>query len=100
MREISLSRAADSSSPLRGDLSNLPPLLVQASEAEMLFDDARRYVSKAQAAGSPVELQSWPHMVHVWQIFVPELTEANDAFDNIAEFFDTVETAGETESSA
>jgi monoterpene epsilon-lactone hydrolase len=78
-------------SPLRGNLAGLPPVLVQASESEMLFDDARRYVAKAQAAGSPVELQSWPHMVHVWQIFTPELPEANDAYDNIAEFLDTAE---------
>jgi monoterpene epsilon-lactone hydrolase len=78
-------------SPLRGDLSGLPPVLVQVSEAEMLFDDARRYVSKAQAAGSPVVLQSWPHMVHVWQIFVADLPEARDAFDNIAEFLASVE---------
>ncbi len=78
-------------SPLRGDLSGLPPVLVQVSEAEMLYDDARRYVTKAQAAGSPVVLQSWPHMVHVWQIFNPELPEANHAYDNIAEFLESVE---------
>lgn len=78
-------------SPLRGDLSGLPPVLIQVSEAEMLFDDARRYVTKAQAAGSPVVLQSWPHMVHVWQLFTPELPEANHAYDNIGEFLATVE---------
>lgn len=78
-------------SPLRGDLSGLPPVLIQVSEAEMLLDDARRYVTKAQAAGSPVVLQSWPHMVHVWQIFTPELPEANQAYDRIAEFLSEVE---------
>jgi acetyl esterase/lipase len=82
-------------SPVRGDLSGLPPVLVQVSEAEMLFDDARRYVSKAQAAGSPVVLQSWPHMVHVWQIFTPELPEANHAYDNIAAFLASVEGSAE-----
>jgi monoterpene epsilon-lactone hydrolase len=78
-------------SPLRGDLSGLPPVLVQVSEAEMLFDDARRYVAKAQAAGSPAILQTWPHMVHVWQIFTPELPEANQAYDKIGEFLVSVE---------
>jgi acetyl esterase/lipase len=87
-------------SPLRGDLSGLPPVLVHVSEAEMLLDDARRYVSKAQAAGSPVELQSWPHMVHVWHIFSPELPEAEDAFENIAEFLQTVEQGGEHKEAA
>ncbi len=35
-------------SPVYGDLSNLPPVLVQASEAEMLLDDSRRYVNRAR----------------------------------------------------
>jgi acetyl esterase/lipase len=87
-------------SPLRGDLSGLPPVLVHASEAEMLLDDARRYVAKAQAAGSPVELQTWPWMVHVWHIFSPELPEAEEAFDNIAEFLETVAQLDEVEQAA
>jgi acetyl esterase/lipase len=73
-------------SPLRGDLSRLPPVLVQASEVEMLFDDSRRYVNRAQAAGSPVHLQCWGHMVHVWQIFNPELPEAREALAEIGKF--------------
>jgi len=77
-------------SPLRGDLSRLPPVLVQASEVEMLFDDSQRYVNRAQAAGSPVRLQRWNHMVHVWQIFNPELTEAREALAEIGKFLDTV----------
>jgi len=73
-------------SPLRGDLSRLPPVLLQASEVEMLFDDSRRYANRAQAAGSPVRLQRWNHMVHVWQIFNPELPEANQALAEIGKF--------------
>ncbi len=75
-------------SPLFGDLSNLPPILVQASEAEMLLDDARRYVYKACAAGSPVKLQTWPDMVHVWQIFDPELPQAAEAWTEIGSFLE------------
>jgi len=77
-------------SPVRGDLSRLPPVLVQASEIEMLRDDARRYVNKARAAGSPVRLQTWNHMVHVWQIFNPELTEARDALAEIERFLSAI----------
>ena len=73
-------------SPLRGDLSRLPPVLVQASEIEMLRDDARRYVNRARAAGSPVRLQCWNHMVHVWQIFNPDLAEARAALAEIGKF--------------
>jgi acetyl esterase/lipase len=73
-------------SPVFGDLSRLPPVLVHASEAEMLVDDSRRYVNKAAAAGSPVTLQTWSHMVHVWQIFYPELTEGREAMEEIRKF--------------
>lgn len=73
-------------SPVFGDLSNLPPTLVHASHAEVLFDDAKRYVNKAVAAGSPVKLQSWEHMVHVWHIFYPKLEGARDAWDEIERF--------------
>jgi len=73
-------------SPVFGDLSHLPPLLVQASEAEMLLDDSRRYVGKAVAAGSPAKLQTWQRVVHVWHLFDPELTEARQAFEEIGRF--------------
>jgi acetyl esterase/lipase len=73
-------------SPLLGDLGGLPPTLVQASEAEMLLDDARRYVYKASAAGSPVKLQTWTQVVHVWQIFDPHLPQAAEAWSEIGKF--------------
>lgn len=73
-------------SPVFGDLAGLPPVLIQASEAEMLRDDARRYANRAAAAGSPVTLQTWNHMVHVWQIFHPELAEGREAFEEIRRF--------------
>lgn len=80
-------------SPLHGDLANLPPTLVQVSEAEMLLDDARRYVNKARAAGSPARLQSWPGLLHVWQILNPEVPEAVEAFAQIGDFIRSVEAA-------
>jgi len=75
-------------SPLLGDLAGLPPTLVQASEAEMLLDDARRYAYKAVASGSPVKLQTWADVVHVWQIFDPQLPQANEAWLEIGQFFE------------
>jgi len=77
-------------SPLRGSLADFPPILVQASATEMLLDDARRYAAKAQATESPVVPPPWPDMVHVWQMFTPELPEAEEAYANIAEFLDGV----------
>ncbi len=73
-------------SPVYADLAGLPPVLVQASEAEMLRDDARRYANRAAAAGSPVTLQTWNHVVHVWQVFHPDLPEGREAFEEIGRF--------------
>ncbi|WP_417545912.1 alpha/beta hydrolase [Marinobacter sp.] len=78
-------------SPLLGNLANLPPTLIQASDSEMLLDNARRYASKAKAQGSKVVLHTWPGMVHVWQIFTPVLPEAEEAFDDIESFIKEIE---------
>jgi acetyl esterase/lipase len=73
-------------SPVYADLSRLPPVLVHASHTEMLRDDAIRYANRAVAAGSPVNIQTWNHMVHVWHIFHPELAEAREAMEEIRKF--------------
>lgn len=78
-------------SPIQGDLSGLPPTLIHASEAEVLLPNVLRYIDKAHAAGSPVALQTWPNMVHVWHLFTPLLPEAEAAFQDIAAFLDRVE---------
>lgn len=77
-------------SPVFRNLDNLPPTLVQASEAEMLFDDGRRYVNRAVSHGSPAKLQTWQHVVHVWHMFYPQLPEAAEAWDEIEKFMQEV----------
>jgi monoterpene epsilon-lactone hydrolase len=74
------------SSPLFGDLAGLSPTLVQATDCELLVDDARRYVNKARSQGTPAELQVWPGMVHVFQMFGHVVPEANEALDKAADF--------------
>lgn len=80
-------------SPVYGDLARLPPVLVHVSECEMLLDDGRRWVERARAVGTPARLQVWSHMVHVWQLFNPELPEANQALGEIAKFLAAAERA-------
>lgn len=80
-------------SPLRGRLHGLPPTLIHVSESELLLENAQRYVEKARASGSPVELKTWPDMVHVWHLFTPLLPEAEEAFEHIGAFLNRVERA-------
>lgn len=74
-------------SPLRGDLSQLPPTLLQVSESEMLRDDSLRYYRKARGSGSPVTLQRWANCDHAFQTFLDsDVPEADHALSLIAEF--------------
>ena len=73
-------------SPLRGDLSGLPPVLLQASTTEMLLDDSARYHHKALEEGADVEFETYANMPHVWHLFYPELPEARIALQHIADF--------------
>lgn len=71
-------------SPIFANLSDLPPILIQASDTEMMVDDARRYTNKARSQGSDVHLQTWSNMLHVWHLF--DLEEADEAYTEIGKF--------------
>lgn len=63
-------------SPLYGDFTELPPLLICASSTEMLLDDATRCASKAEHAGVEVTLHIGQNMVHIWPLYADRLPEA------------------------
>lgn len=71
-------------SPLFGALRGLPPTLVQVGEHECLLDDARCLAAGLRAAGVPVELEVWPRMVHVWQLYAGILPAGERAIASIA----------------
>ena len=73
-------------SPLYGDLVGLPPTLIQVGSDEILLDDAVRMTERLRAAGCRVELEIWPRMPHVWQLFAPVLPEARQAVARIGAF--------------
>lgn len=73
-------------SPLYGDLGSLPPLLIQVGDRETVLDDSVLFADKARAAGVDVELEVWDGMVHVFQMFGAELSEAHQAIASIAGF--------------
>lgn len=73
-------------SPLYGDLAGLPPLMLQLGDAEILYDDSLRFADKARSAGVTVELDVWPEMPHVFQMFAPFLPAAGRALEGIGAF--------------
>jgi acetyl esterase/lipase len=75
-------------SPLFGDLSGLPPTLIQVSGCEVFLDDAVRYVNKANEQGSSAELQIWRHTLHAWQVL--DSPESREALERAVAFVDAV----------
>lgn len=73
-------------SPLFADLHGLAPLLIQVGGCEILLDDALRLAEKAGEAQVPVQLQVWPGLWHVWQLFAGKMPEADAAVAAIVAF--------------
>jgi len=73
-------------SPVLADLHGLPPLLIQAADSELLYDDAVRLNQKAAASGVESTLHIYKGLPHVWQMFAGVVPEANQALEEIAEF--------------
>ena len=73
-------------SPLLGDLSDLPPILIQIGDHEVGLDESILFAEKARKSGSQVELQIYPEMIHVFQQHSNELPEGVAAIERIGEF--------------
>lgn len=53
-------------SPLYGDVSGLPPVLIQVGSDEILRDDAVRMAEKLKIQNAESRLEIWPRMPHVF----------------------------------
>ncbi len=71
-------------SPLYADLNSLPPILLQVSTSEMLFDDSKRFFEQAKKAGVDISMQTWDDTIHVFQQH--DLPEAEEAMEKIKKF--------------
>lgn len=54
-------------SPVYGDLSGLPPMLIHTSRTDALHDDARKLAQRTFDAGSDVTLRIWPSGQHAFE---------------------------------
>lgn len=73
-------------SPLFGTFIGLPPILIQVGTDEILLDDSRRLVELVKKAGSEIELEMWPKMIHVWQMHFVLLSDARKAINKVGQF--------------
>jgi epsilon-lactone hydrolase len=71
---------------VHGDLTGLPPLLVQVGSNEVLLDDSTRLAVRAAAAGVDVILDVTGDVPHVFQGLFSALDEAGEALDRAGHF--------------
>lgn len=76
-----LRRCTPAASPLYGDLSDLPPVLIHVGEDEILLDDSLRYADRLDAAGGNAAVHVWAGMTHVFPTHVGRLKAAGEALD-------------------
>jgi len=73
-------------SPHYASLHGLPPTLIHVGEHEALLGDAQALAATMRAAGTPVQLQEFAGMWHVWQIFAGRFAEANTSIQTLGAF--------------
>lgn len=77
-------------SPIYGEYTGFPPMLMQAGGDEILLKDTLAVARKAEEAGATVQQTTYPGMFHVFQMLFPKLPEANSAWDEVEAFIQEV----------
>lgn len=78
-------------SPLHGNLEGLPKMLIHVGDEEVLLDDTLEFVKKAKVARVDITEVVWPHMFHVFHLWVPLLPEAKRALTGIGKFIQEIQ---------
>jgi acetyl esterase/lipase len=73
-------------SPLKADLSGLPPLLIQAATGDPQREEAHLLAERARAHGVDAHLELYPVETHGFQMFWPFLPEAIEGLSQAGRF--------------
>ena len=73
-------------SPINGDFTGFPPMLMQVGELEMLLNDTTDVAAKAKECGVDVKLHVYPGMFHDFQMGLNTYPESESAWEEIKEF--------------
>jgi acetyl esterase/lipase len=80
-------------SPLLGDLTGLPPMLIQGGIGDVMVEDAQRLAERARSHGVDTRLELYPVATHDFQVFWSFLPEAADAVEQAGSFARDVRSA-------
>lgn len=73
-------------SPVYGDLSGLPPLLIQVGSQEILMNDAQRLANVANRDSVDARLEIYNSLWHVFQVHAGQLDRATEALETAGQF--------------
>lgn len=73
-------------SPVYGNYKNMPPMLIQTGEDEMLLSDSQTIARKVNQAGGHAQLITYPGMFHTFYVLTPWLPESHHAWHEIKRF--------------
>jgi len=83
-------------SPLFGDFSGFPPMLIQVGSYEMLLSDSKEVTKKVKEEHGKVRLSIYEGMFHVFQMAGSLLPEAKEAWKEIVQYLDMMQNRQET----
>lgn len=75
-------------SPVYGDYSNFPPLLLIAGTRDLFLSNTVRVQAKMLAAKRPVELIVYEGISHAQYFFFPDVPETKQHYRNVTAFFE------------
>jgi acetyl esterase len=74
-------------SPLRGDLQGVAPAVVVVAEFDPLRDDGLAYAERLAAAGVPVDVRTFPGLIHGFVDMGRHSVAAQQALDETCALF-------------
>lgn len=77
-------------SPMYGNFTGFPPMLIQVGTHEMLYDDAASVAKKAKEQGVPVRFTVYEGMFHVFQMSGTVIPESKRAWEEVGAFMHKV----------
>jgi acetyl esterase/lipase len=79
-------------SPVFGDFSGFPPLLIHVGADEVLLDDASALATEASRTGTDVTLRVWARMIHMFPWFHTHLQAGRTAIEEAGKWIADVMT--------
>ena len=78
-------------SPLYGNFTGFPPMLLQVGSYEMLLSDSQLVAEKAKQAGVKVRLSVYEGMFHVFQMALLMVPESRLAWKEVGKFLEIIQ---------